>query len=85
MEPRHEARPADANEGAQFITGLKLQHVFPVFLPDEDSPALKAYDPEKMPSTFVIDPTGVVRMVEYGYHKGDEDKLVGTLSDLIKK
>ncbi len=75
----------DANEGAQFITGLKLQHIFPVFLPDEDSPALKAYDPAKMPSTFVIDPTGVIRFVEYGYHKGDEDKLVTTLSDLIKQ
>jgi thiol-disulfide isomerase/thioredoxin len=75
----------DANEGAQFIDGLKLQHVFPVFLPDEDSPAIKAYDPERMPSTFVIDPTGTVRLVQYGYHKGDEDKLVSALSDLTKK
>jgi peroxiredoxin len=75
----------DANEGAQFIDTLKLQHVFPVFMPDENSPAIKAYDPEKMPSTFVIDPTGTVRFVQYGYHKGDEDKLVATLSDLVKK
>ena len=72
-------------EGKQFLDSLKLKHIFPVFLPDEDSPAMKAYDPDKMPSTFVIDPTGVVRLVQYGYHKGDEDKLVQTLGDLAKK
>jgi len=50
----------NADEGKQFMQSLKLKHVFPVFLPDENSPAIKAYDPEKMPSTFVIvfvDPT----------------------------
>jgi peroxiredoxin len=72
-------------EGAQFVASLKLQHIFPVFLPDENSPAIKAYDPDKMPSTFVIDPTGTVRIVEYGYHKGDEDKLAAQLADLTKK
>jgi peroxiredoxin len=72
-------------EGQQFFDSLKLQHIFPVFMPDENSPAIKAYDPDKMPSTFVIDPTGVVRVVEYGYHKGDEDKLVQQLDELTKK
>jgi len=72
-------------EGAQFVASLKLQHIFPVFLPDENSPAIKAYDPDKMPSTFVIDPTGTVRVVEYGYHKGDEDKLAAQLAELTKK
>lgn len=71
-------------EGKEFLDGLKLKHIFPVFLSDENSPALKAYDPDRMPSTFVIDPKGVVRVVQYGYTKGDEDKLVATLSDLVK-
>jgi len=75
----------NADEGKQFLSSLKLKHVFPVFLPDENSPAIKAYDPEKMPSTFVIDPEGTVRLVEYGYHPGDEDQLVKTLTDLTKK
>jgi thiol-disulfide isomerase/thioredoxin len=74
-----------ADEGAKFIESLRLHHVFPVFMPDEDSPAMKAYDPDKMPSTFVIDPSGTVRVVEYGYHKGDEDKLLAELSELTKK
>ena len=72
-------------EGQAFVDSLKLQHIFPVFMPDENSPAIKAYDPDKMPSTFVIDPSGTVRMVEYGYHKGDEDKLAQQLNDLMKK
>ena len=58
---------------------MKLKHVFPVFMPDENSPAMKAYDPDHMPSTFVIDPKGIVRLVQYGYDKGDEDKLAAAL------
>jgi thiol-disulfide isomerase/thioredoxin len=76
---------SDLDEGKQFIESLKLRHLFPVFLPDEDSPALKAYDPARLPSTFVIDPQGVVRLIQYGYHPGDEDKLVQTLTELTKK
>jgi hypothetical protein len=45
---------------------------------------MKAYDPDRMPSTFVIDPQGVVRVVQYGYDKGDEDRLVTRLADLTK-
>ncbi len=71
-------------EGKAFIESLKLKHIFPVFLPDENSPALKAYDPDHMPSTFVIDPKGVVRLIEYGYEKGNEDKLAADLADLTK-
>ena len=71
-------------EGKQFISSLKLKHLFPVFLPDEDSPAMKSYDPDRMPSTFVIDPKGVVQLVEYGYTKGDEDKLAAALAELTK-
>ena len=72
------------DEGKQFIASLKLSHMFPVFLPDEDSAAMKSYDPDRMPSTFVIDPSGVVQVVQYGYNKGDEDKLAATLVGLTK-
>ncbi len=71
-------------EGKEFVDSLKLKHLFPVFLPDENSPALKAYDPDRMPSTFVVDPKGIIRLVQYGYSKGDEDQLATTLADLIK-
>ena len=71
-------------DGKQFLDSLKLKHVFPVFMPDETSTAIKSYDPEKMPSTFVIDPEGVIQIIRYGYDKGDEDKLAATLSELVK-
>jgi len=71
-------------EGREFIGSLKLKHMFPVYMPDEASPAMKAYDPDRMPSTFVIDPKGVVRIVQYGYDKGDETKLAAALADLVK-
>ncbi len=72
------------DEGKQFLDSLKLKHIFPVFLPDENSPALKAYDPDRMPSTFVIDPQGNIQLIEYGYNAGDEDKLAAKLADLVK-
>jgi thiol-disulfide isomerase/thioredoxin len=75
---------ADADDGKQFISSLKLRHIFPVFMNDENSAAMKAYDPDRMPSMFVIDPKGTVQMVEYGYNKGDEDKLVAKLLELTK-
>jgi peroxiredoxin len=71
-------------DGKTFVESLKLKHVFPVFMPDENSAAMKAYDPDKMPSTFVIDPQGVVQVVKYGYDKGDEDKLAAQLTELTK-
>ncbi len=71
-------------DGQDFLDSLKLHHLFPVFMSDGSSAALKAYDPDHMPSTFVIDPTGVVRLVHYGFEPGDEDKLVTTLIDLTK-
>jgi peroxiredoxin len=71
-------------EGKQFVESLKLKHIFPVYMPDENSPAMKAYDPDHMPSTFVIDPKGVIRIVQYGYAAGDEDKLAAALTELTK-
>ena len=73
-----------ADEGQTFVDSLHLKHIFPVFLPDEDSPAMKAYDPDRMPSTFIIDPKGIVRDVRYGYAKGDEDKLASDLAKLVE-
>jgi thiol-disulfide isomerase/thioredoxin len=55
-------------EGKEFVDSLKLKHLFPVFLPDENSPALK----------------GVIQLVQYGYSKGDEDQLATTLANLVK-
>jgi cytochrome c biogenesis protein CcmG/thiol:disulfide interchange protein DsbE len=71
-------------EGQDFLDSLKLKHMFPVFMPQETSEALKSYDPEHMPSTFVIDPNGVVQEIHLGFDKGDDDKLAKRLGELIK-
>jgi thiol-disulfide isomerase/thioredoxin len=71
-------------DGKDFIASLKLKSVFPVYLPEESSPAMKSYDPGHMPSTFVIDPNGIVQIVKYGYDKGEEDKLAAQLTELVK-
>ena len=74
----------DPEEGKAFVQSLGLKHMLPVFLPADKSEAMKKYDPDHMPSTFVIDPKGVVRLVEYGYEKGNEDKLAAKIDELVK-
>lgn len=71
-------------DGKEFIESLKLHCVFPVFMPNQDSAGMKAYDPDRMPSTFVIDPTGTIQYVAYGFTKGDETKLTAHLAELTK-
>jgi len=74
----------DRKEGEEFVKSLHLKHLLPVFMPDDKSAAMKSYDPDHMPSTFVIDPHGIVRLVEYGYDNGDEKKLATKLHKLVK-
>jgi peroxiredoxin len=72
------------SEGQEFFDSLKLKHLFPVFMPQETSEALKSYNPEHMPSTFVIDPSGVIQDIHFGFDKGDDDWLAKRLGELIK-
>jgi thiol-disulfide isomerase/thioredoxin len=73
----------DEADAKELFEGLKLKHIFPVHI-GEDSPGLTAYDPDRMPSTFVIDPSGTVRLVHFGFEKGDENKLAAKLAELVK-
>ena len=72
------------DDGKAFVESIGLKHMLPVFLPADRSEALKKYDPDHMPSTFVIDPKGVVRLIVYGYEKGHEDALAAKLDALVK-
>lgn len=74
----------DFEEGKKFVAKLKLGNMSVVYLPDDKSAAMDSYDPDHMPSTFVIDPNGIVRMVHYGYEKGDEKKVAAKLDALLK-
>jgi len=71
-------------DGKVFIDSLKLKHMFAVYMPNGEGSAMKSYDPDHLPSTFVIDPKGIVRLVRYGYEKGDEGKLAATLVEMTR-
>ena len=44
-------------------------------IPDVDKSIVSAFEPPTMPSSYVIDPEGVVREVNKGFEAGDEKKI----------
>jgi thiol-disulfide isomerase/thioredoxin len=74
--------------GKKFHDRLKLKNMQRVYLPAEKSSAAGSYGSATMPSTFVADPNGVVRLVQAGFEGGDVDgeykKLKGALDKLTK-
>ena len=82
--PAFETYTIQPGDNLSKIAKLKLGNMSVVYLPDDKSAAMDSYDPDHMPSTFVIDPNGIVRMVHYGYEKGDEKKVAAKLDALLK-
>jgi thiol-disulfide isomerase/thioredoxin len=60
-------------DGKKFHDKLKIKNMVRVYLPEEKSAVAATYGAETMPSTFVIDPQGVVRMVKAGFNERDAD------------
>jgi hypothetical protein len=52
---------------------------------DASKKIVGAWEPPKMPSSFVVDKAGVVRAVHGGFEPGDEAKLEAELSALVSK
>jgi cytochrome c biogenesis protein CcmG, thiol:disulfide interchange protein DsbE len=61
------------NYGAKFILGW-----------DEDKTIARAYRPDTMPTTFVIDRKGVVRYVHVGFHDGEELEMEKQIQGLLE-
>lgn len=74
----------DPAKGKKFMDGLKLKKLLRVYAPEEKTPAADIYAPPKQPSSFVIDPKGIVRELHEGYSSGDERKLDALLTSLVK-
>ncbi len=51
---------------------------------DADKSIVGAYEPPKMPSSFAVDSTGVVRAINAGFDTGDEVKIEAELTKLAK-
>ena len=74
----------DPAKGKKFMDGLKVKRMVRVYAPEETTPAADIYSPPKQPSSFVIDPKGIVRELHEGYENGDEAKMDALLRSLVK-
>jgi peroxiredoxin len=67
---------------------MNLKNMVVAYMPEEKSGVAARYGAATMPSTFIIDPQGVVRHVHPGFAErdasGEAKKLKKTLTDLTK-
>lgn len=75
----------DRKDGKKFHDKLKLKNLLRIYMPQEQATADEQYDTGTFPSTFVVDPQGVIRHIHVGYESGDETKLKEELTKLIGK
>jgi thiol-disulfide isomerase/thioredoxin len=71
--------------GKRFHDKLKLKHMQRVYLPSDKSSVVARYGSDHMPSTFVVDPKGVVRLVREGFEAGDIDGEYKKFKDALSK
>jgi thiol-disulfide isomerase/thioredoxin len=78
----------DIAVGKRFHDKLKLKNMVRVYMPSDKSGVAGNYGSDHMPSTFVADDKGVVRLVREGFEAGDADgeyrKLKDALAKLVK-
>jgi len=74
----------DPAKGKKFMDGLKLKNLLRVYAPEDKAPAADIYTPPSQPTSYVIDPRGVVKKLHTSYYKGDEDKMDKLLTGLVK-
>ena len=72
VEDRDKISPFAKTYGVTFIVGW-----------DEDKAIAKAYKPETMPSSYVVDRGGFVRFAHLGYHDGEEVEVEREIKDLL--
>jgi peroxiredoxin len=72
-------------DGKKFTTKLKLKNMKLVYMPAKKSGVIDRYGADHMPSTFVVDPQGVVRFVREGFEKGDVDGEKAALKAALTK
>ena len=51
---------------------------------DADKSIAGKWQPKTMPSTFIVDKTGVIRFAHVGYHDGDEAELDKEIKSLLQ-
>ena len=71
--------------GKKFHDKLKLKNMQRVYMPSDKSGVAGNYGSDHMPSTFVADTKGVVRLVREGFEAGDTDGEYKKLKDQLDK
>lgn len=75
-------------DAKRFHKKLKLRNMTLVYLPADKSGVVASYGSDTMPTTFVADPRGVVRLVKKGFEEGDASgeykKMKAKLAKLVK-
>ena len=71
--------------GKRFHDKLKIKNMQRVYLPSDKSGVVASYGSDHMPSTFVADPKGVVRLVREGFEAGDIDGEYSKFKDALTK
>jgi hypothetical protein len=51
---------------------------------DDGQVTSKSYQPPTMPTSYVIDASGIVRFVHSGFHSGEEQEIESEISSLLK-
>jgi thiol-disulfide isomerase/thioredoxin len=78
---------SDIEAGKAFHKKLKLKNMLLAHLSPDSAIAAK-YGSDKMPTTVLADPEGVIRYIHGGFEKGDVNgevkKMQGTLQKLVK-
>jgi thiol-disulfide isomerase/thioredoxin len=78
----------DVKDGKKFNKTLNLKSMKLVYLPADKSAVVARYGSDTMPTTFVIDPNGVVKFRKDGFQERDPDgeykKFRGELAKLIR-
>lgn len=71
----------DRATGRRFMSEFDFEHVTAAF--DPNMATARLYDPPAMPSTYIIDQRGLVRVVHEGYRPGDERKIREAVDNLL--
>jgi cytochrome c biogenesis protein CcmG, thiol:disulfide interchange protein DsbE len=72
----------DQRKGKAFMKEAGLKKMHAVY--DPRGATADIYSPPTMPSTYIIDPRGLVRELHQGFRAGDDDDLARTLAKLMK-
>jgi len=67
----------------EFIRAHQLQQLTTVL--DSDKSLVGKYEPPSMPTSFVVDKSGIVRALNAGFEVGDEAKIEKQLANLANK